>query len=84
MADEPTPGPTDAVMCMGCQGTGMDTTGRMYANGTGRVTTMWTGTRCRHCRGTGWLCNGPANPPPGSNGGPWRVDGTTRLTDDNG
>jgi hypothetical protein len=70
--------------CMSCQGTGMDTAGRMYKPGDpnpnaptplGRpVATVWAGTRCRHCRGTGWLHNGPANPPEGTVGGPWRAD----------
>ncbi|WP_101897196.1 hypothetical protein [Embleya scabrispora] len=80
MADEPG---TEAIRCNGCQGSGLDTAGRMYKPGdpnpntpvpAGRpVITMWTGTRCPHCRGTGWMRNGPVDPPDGETGGPWRA-----------
>ncbi|MFI6981969.1 hypothetical protein ACIBSV_25695 [Embleya sp. NPDC050154] len=69
--DEPTAG--DAIQCMGCQGTGLDTSGRVYRSRHREVSTIWAGTRCPHCRGTGWLRNGPVDPPEGSPGGPWRT-----------
>jgi len=76
----------DPRMCLGCQATGLDTTGRMYRRGGTNpndpvdkpVITMWTGTRCPHCRGTGWLLGVPVDPPDDEDGGPWLADGTWR------
>ncbi|MYV98631.1 hypothetical protein [Streptomyces sp. SID3343] len=67
------PAPDEAIQCMGCQGAGLDTAGRLYRSRHGAVSTVWAGTRCPHCRGTGWLLNGPTDPPDGCTGGPWRT-----------
>ncbi|WP_406285292.1 hypothetical protein [Embleya sp. NBC_00896] len=66
-------GASEAIQCTGCQGTGLDTSGRAYRNRRHEVSTVWAGTRCPHCRGTGWLRNGPTDPPAGCTGGPWRT-----------